>query len=101
MVAGRVFESQGARIAVNLLLAGLLSLVLWRLFRTKLDRGAASRPRRRGGLLPPPVACRRRRRLQLGGPYIFSRWESSPTLRSDFLGGFLVLVNTPSGFSRI
>ena len=73
MVAGRVFESQGARTAVNLLLAGLLSLVLWRLFRTKLDRGAASRPRRRGGLLPPPVACRRRRRLQLGGPYIFSR----------------------------
>lgn len=40
MAAWGVFGSQGARIAVNLPLAGLRSLVLWRLFRTKLDRGA-------------------------------------------------------------
>lgn len=40
VAAWRVFGSQGARIAVNLLLVGLRSLVLWRLFRTKLDRGA-------------------------------------------------------------
>lgn len=31
-VAWRVFASQGARIAANLLLAGLLAAVLWRLF---------------------------------------------------------------------
>ena len=40
MVAWRVFESQSARIAANLLLAGLLALALWRLFREKLSRGA-------------------------------------------------------------
>jgi len=40
MVAWRVFESQGARVAANLLLAGLLALVLWRLFRENLNRGA-------------------------------------------------------------
>jgi len=39
-VAWRVFESQGARIAVNLVLAGLLALTLWRLLGDELHRGA-------------------------------------------------------------
>lgn len=39
-VAWRVFESQGARVAVNLVLAGLFALTLWRLLGDELRRGA-------------------------------------------------------------
>jgi hypothetical protein len=37
--ANRVIESQGFLIATNLLLAGLLSLTIWRLFRSHFERG--------------------------------------------------------------
>jgi hypothetical protein len=37
--ADRVIESQGFLIATNLLLAGLLSLTIWRVFRRHFERG--------------------------------------------------------------